>query len=70
MQKTMEDFIRENASEKDSCAKYYVYSKEIQKMLKNLYSCCFRFCLYKGQTLFVLNKALEPFEQKDDLFDL
>ena len=59
MQPKLEDFIRLNASKSDLCSNYNGYSKEIKQMLKNVYSCCFRFCLHRPQILFLLNKIYD-----------
>ena len=37
--------------------------KDIQKMLKNIYSACCRFNLNNTQTLFIMQKAISPFRQ-------
>ena len=66
MYKNVEDFIKYNTTEKDICHYYKKYNKEVQKMLKNIYSCCFRFSLYKSQIIFMLNSALESFKVNED----
>lgn len=38
--------------------------KDIQKMLKNIYSACYRFNLNNAQTMFMLREALKPFRNE------
>lgn len=67
------DFIVKNTTEKDWCKFYKDYPYPVQRMLKNLYKCCFRFNMYNQQIVYVLNQALEPFvedSEEKDLFDL
>lgn len=66
MYKNVEDFIKYNACEKDLCYFYKSYNKDVQNMLKNIYSCCFRFSLYKSQVVFMLNAALSSFKTNQD----
>ena len=73
MNKELKLFISKHATENDLCYNYLKYPKEIQQVLKNIYSCCFRFGLYTAQILFVLNKTLEPIKLKSyekDMFGL
>lgn len=66
MYKTVEDFIEYNTSTSDLCHNYKKYNKEVQNMLKNVYVCCFRFCLYKAQTIHMLNESLKSFKMNKD----
>jgi len=70
MYKTLDEFINYSVDKKDLSFDYKLCTKEVKSMLKNLYSCCFRFGLYKNQIILMLNKAAEPFEQNKELFDL
>lgn len=48
----------------DELFNYYRQApKDIQKMLKNIYSVCYRFNLNNTQTMFMLEEAIRPFKQ-------
>lgn len=74
--RTLSEFIKNHADEKNLCYNYKEYSTEIQESLKNIYSACFRFGLYASQTLHLLDNALKPFEKNkvlreiEGMFDL
>ena len=73
MKNIFNDFIEKETNEKDLCKHYKDYPYTVQQMLKRIYLCCFRFNLYKSQTKFILNEALEPFAEdmeEKDLLDL
>lgn len=65
MYKTLDDFIKHCATDKNLCFYYKDYSKEVKKLLKNIYSCYFRLNLYKSQILFMLDSAVQPFIESD-----
>lgn len=73
MKNLFKEFIEKETTDKDICRNYKDYPYTVQQMLKKIYLCCFRFNLYKGQTIFMLNEALEPFvedEEDKNLLDL
>ena len=63
-EKTLELFVERNAKPINLCSHYSEYSEEVQESLKKIYAACFRFGLYKQQTLYVLDEALTPFKRK------
>ena len=68
--KTLEEFIKSNASPVNYCYYYSEYSEEIQESLKNIYAACFRFGLYKSQILYMLDEALKPIKRELDLYEM
>lgn len=62
MYNKIEDFIEKYATQDDMCYYHKAFPENVKKMLKNIYSCCFRYNLYPKQSLFLLNEALKPFE--------
>ena len=67
---TFERFVKEHATPVNLCYYYSEYSDEIQESLKNIYAACFRFGLYKSQTLFMLDGALKPIKRELDLYEM
>ncbi len=65
--KNLKEFIEENATPVDHCYYYDNYSKEIQESMENIYNTCWRFGLYKSQTIYMLNEAIEPLNKNKDL---
>ena len=72
--RTLKDFLRNNAKEENLCYYYDTYSNEVKKMMNNVFRMCWRIGLYTKQTLMMLDESLKPFKNKDDkmkeMFDL
>ena len=43
---------------------YYLYSDEVQQMVKNVYNAVNRMNLYNSQIVYILDQALEPFKKE------
>ena len=60
---TLEELIK-NTDNNHPCKYYKEYDIEVQQMIENVYKATYRVGLFKSQIVYILDKALEPFERR------